>query len=101
MIEISSENITFDFIHSIGSEEVHINHKNETFYFKFNIKSSSNKLAIHTNGAVDFSIKTPPVFQRSTWGRLIDANCIFIDDKTVSDVNDKSFPTAWLLGKKK
>ena len=63
MIEISSENITFDFIHSIGSEEVHINHKNETFYFKFNIKSSSNKLAIHTNGAVDFSIKTPPVFQ--------------------------------------
>lgn len=100
MIAISSENITLDFLHSVGSEAVHISHKDETFYFKFNIKSNSNKLAIHTNGAVDFSIKTPPVFQRSTWGKFIDANCIFIDDKTVSDINDKQFPTGWLLGTK-
>src|SRR5699024_3770486 len=100
MRKINSEDITLDFLHSLGKEEVHIHHKNEYFYFKFNIKENSKRIAIHTNGAIDFSIKTPPVYQRSTWGHLIDANCIFIDDKTITDKNDKKFPTGWLMGTK-
>lgn len=100
MIKIDSADITLEFLQNVGNEEVHIYHKGEFFYFKFDIKKSSSQLAIHTNGAVDFSIKVPPVFQRSTWGKKISAHCIFIDDKTVTDIKQQNFPTAWLIGTK-
>lgn len=97
-MKISSDELTLDFLESVGKEEVIISHKGEDFYFKFHIKEHSNRLAIHTNGAVNYEVKRPPVYQRSSWGRLIDAHCIFIDDRTLHNTSDELFNTAWLIG---
>lgn len=100
MVKISSEDITLDFLKFNNGKELIIAHNNETFYMKVYVKDNSKRLAVHTNGAIDYTIKTPPVYQRSSWASNIEANTIFLDDKTLHYTNDKKFNTAWLIGTK-
>lgn len=100
MAKINSQDITLDFLKSLGREELIVTHKDEDFYFKINIKEDTNFLVVHTNGAIDYSKRTPPVYQRSSWAKNINANCIFIDDRTLHKTEDKLFNTAWLMGTK-
>jgi len=100
MLKIDSSEITLDFLKKVGKEPFIISHENEDFYFKINLKLSTDKLVIHNNGAVDFSVKRPPVFQRSTWGKNINATSIFVDDRTIHNTGDDKFATGWLLGSK-
>ena len=94
---IKSEELTYNILKTFQNQEVIIRHKGEDFYFKINTKDS-DKLVVHINGAIDYSIKRPPLYQRSTWAKSIDANCIFIDDRSLHNVTDDSFNTAWLIG---
>jgi len=98
LYKINSFDLTLDFLKSVDGNEVIINHKNEDFYFKFDKKNFSDKLVIHTNGAINYDKKTPPVYQRFSWSKKINAHCIFIDDRTLHNVTDKTFNTAWLIG---
>lgn len=100
-MHINSNEINYNLLSNLKNEEVIINHKDEDFYFKFNIKEGNSNLAVHINGAIDYSKKRPPLYQRSTWSKKINASCIFIDDKTLHNVTDDSFNTAWLIGTEK
>src|SRR5699024_488221 len=100
-MHINSGDITYDLLSKLKNEEVIINHKNEDFYFKFDIKEGYNNLAVHINGAIDYSKKRPPLYQRSTWSKKINANCIFVDDKSLHNSTDDTFNTAWLIGTEK
>ncbi|WP_462420197.1 alpha/beta hydrolase [Salinicoccus sp. Marseille-QA3877] len=100
MVRIDSKDINNNFFDNLTDEEVIITHNDEDFYFKFDINKQYNKIVVHTNGALKYDKKTPPVYQRSTWSNLIDASCIFIDDKTLHNISDDSFNTAWLMGTK-
>src|SRR5699024_9425029 len=53
------------------------------FYFKYYHKHHNSKLLVFSNGAYDPKISKPPVFMRSKWHEDFDANCLFIDDRTV------------------
>jgi len=57
------------------------------FYFKFKLKPENPRLIIFSNGAVDFSKSHPPVFSRSSWYQDYNANCIYVDDKTIHGTN--------------
>lgn len=98
MVRVTFEKLSLDLLLSIGSEEIIIQRDNEDFYFKVDIKNVSSDLVVHINGALDYSKNHPPVYQRYTWAKDIKANCIFIDDKTLHNVNDEKFNTGWLIG---
>src|SRR5699024_1877552 len=100
-MHINSDDITYDLLSKLRNEEVIINHKDEDFYFMFNIKEGYRNLAVHINGAIDYSKKTPPLYQRSSWAELIEASCIFVDDKTLHNTTDELFNTGWLIGTEK
>ena len=57
MYNIKSTDLTLDFLRMVEGNEVIINHNNEDFYFKFDIKKFSDKLVVHTNGAVNYEKK--------------------------------------------
>lgn|SRR5699024_2633632 len=58
-----------------------------TYYFKLSLKTNSDKMVVFSNGAIDRSKSTPPIFMRSSWHADINANCIFIDDPTIHNTN--------------
>lgn len=57
------------------------------FYYKVHLKNDNKKLIVFSNGAFDPKRSTPPVFMRSKWFEEFEANCIFIDDRTVHGNN--------------
>jgi len=96
MVEIKLQDLNYSFLKSIGYGEIlKINTEANTFYFKVYIKFETEKLLVHSNGAINRNIKEPPVFHRSTWVEDIDASCIFIDDKTIHDTEYKA---GWGIG---
>lgn len=95
MIVINFEDLTLEFLKSIKNEIVQINYNNESFYFKMSIKEESDRLVVHTNGAINWDKHTPPVHMRSSWGKEINAHCLFIDDKTI---HKSGINTGWGAG---
>lgn len=93
--EIMYEDLALDALKDAKENMVKIIYKEEDYYFKISLKSSSNKLMIHSNGAVDHAVKAPPVAQRSSWSNEVNANCIFLDDKTL---HDKDISIGWGVG---
>lgn len=96
MIEITFEELDYNFLVSNSNKLIKICLDQESFYFKFSYKNDSSKLVVHSNGALDWEKTTPPLAMRATWSNSIDANCIFLDDKTIH--NDK-LTLGWGAGK--
>lgn len=69
----------------------------EKFYFKFKYSLEHSNLLVFSNGAVKKKKKRPPVYMRSNWSDDFEANCLFIDDKTIHDV---SINIGWGFGRK-
>lgn len=77
------------------NEEFKINVDGLDVFLKVFLKPNNNKLVVFSNGAINRSKKTPPVYQRSTFQDSIQANCIFIDDRTIHEHN---INTGWGFG---
>jgi len=93
MFKSSLETLT---VENLINNQVHeININNLSVNLKVFIKPNNNKLVVFSNGAVDRTKKDPPIFQRSSWYKEIDANCIFLDDKTI---HQALLNTGWGVG---
>lgn len=53
------------------------------FYVKINLKKNNDKLIVFSNGAFDPAKSDPPIFMRSKWYEEFNANCLYIDDRTI------------------
>lgn len=73
-----------------------INKNLETFYFKLKYNKNNTNLLILSNGAINKKKRKPPVYMRSNWADDFEANCLFIDDKTVHDI---SINIGWGFGR--
>lgn len=65
------------------------------FYFKLHIKDGNDKLVIFSNGAIQPDKKKPPIFMRSKWYEEIEANCLYIDDRTI---HENDLKIGWGIG---
>lgn len=92
MIEKKLKELNYSLLESKNNEILCIKLDSENFYLKVNIKKGNDKLIIFSNGAVNRDIKSPPIFMRSTWAEDIEANCIFLDDKTI---HNNKIPIGW------
>ncbi|MFD2830020.1 glycosyl transferase [Corticicoccus populi] len=97
MITANLNEVDKDFIESNNGEILKIYIDELDFYFKLYLKTGSRKLVVFSNGALDITKKQPPVFMRSSWHEEIQANCLFIDDRTIHNNNLK---IGWGIGSK-
>lgn len=80
------KDLTVEFLYCLNYDEAfQVTYKGINFFFKSFLKENNDKLIFLSNGAVDRAKKEPPVYMRSSWADDIDANCIFIDDRTIHD----------------
>jgi len=100
MVKVNSKQLDLELLKLHSGEEFIISHNDEDFYMKISLKEDSNRLTVHTNGAIDYTVKTTPVYQRSTCASKIDAHSIYLDDRTLHKTTDPKFNTAWLIGTK-
>lgn len=63
--------------------EIHFTSENMTYCFMIRLKRSCKKLLVLSNGAIDPSKKTPPVFMRNKWSDDFKSSHIFLDDPTI------------------
>ncbi|MGO2040666.1 MAG: prolyl oligopeptidase family serine peptidase [Staphylococcus equorum] len=75
--------LNLSFLKSVNSEVFCVNKDNVDFNFKLSLKPNNNKLLVFSNGALDPSKNTPPVFMRAKWADDFTANCLYIDDRTI------------------
>ncbi|MFC3900397.1 hypothetical protein [Aliicoccus persicus] len=96
MIEINLQKLNYEFLVNLDyGETLKVITDTNSFYFRVFLKPESKKLLVHSNGAINRNIKSPPVFHRSSWTEDIDANCVFIDDKTIHNTEYKA---GWGIG---
>lgn len=95
MIECNIENINKEFLLKNNNKCLKIVIKDMDFYFKINLKNDSENLLVFSNGAIDKNKSSPPVFMRSKWGDDFNANCLFIDDRTI---HNNSLKIGWGVG---
>lgn len=95
MIEENIDDINKEFLISNNKKTLKIIIDNVDFYFQFHYKKESNNLMVFSNGAIDTNIRKPPVFMRSSWSDDINANCLFIDDRTI---HNSDLKIGWGVG---
>jgi len=95
MIEEHIEKVNKDFLINNNKKNLKIVIDNLDFYFQFHYKKNCNNLVVFSNGAIDTDKRKPPVFMRSTWSSEINANCLFIDDRTI---HDSDLKIGWGVG---
>ncbi len=98
MKTIEFKNLTKEYIMDNQPGEFKIIKNNVDFYINIVLKENNDKLVVFSNGAVNRSKKEPPIFMRSSWHEEINANCIFIDDRTLHGNN---LSLGWGIGNEK
>lgn len=87
MKEFEIEDLSLEHLKSCNGETLKIYHGDTDFYYKVHLKENNNKLIVFSNGAIDPKKATPPVFMRSKWYQSFEANCVYIDDRTIHNNN--------------
>jgi len=97
MVKIEYEKLDENTLKKLqNDEELEIIYNNESFYFKLYLKEKNPNLVVFSNGAVNREKKNPPLYMRSTWSDEIDANTLYIDDKTI---HDSKLRIGWGVGR--
>lgn len=65
------------------------------FYIKIELKKDNENLVVFSNGAINRTKKQPPIYMRSSWHEEINANCIYIDDRTL---HNNELSLGWGIG---
>jgi len=89
MNEFKIEEIDLEDLINNDGEVIKVFQNKFSFYYKVYMKNNNNKLVVFSNGAYDPSASELPVFMRSSWSDDIEANCLYIDDKTIHNNNLK------------
>lgn len=95
MIEKKFEDVNKDFLINNNKKNLRVIIDNLDFHFQFHYKKDCNNLVVFSNGAIDTNKRKLPVFMRSTWSDEINANCLFIDDRTI---HDNDLKIGWGIG---
>ncbi|REH78032.1 alpha/beta hydrolase family protein [Staphylococcus felis] len=95
MIKLSFDKLTLEALMNTNNNKIQLIKDNLDFYIYINIKNKSDKLLVHSNGAIDLKKSKPPVFLRNSWKDEIDASCIFLDDRTI---HNSPLNLAWGIG---
>lgn len=74
------EDLTFDAV-----ETIQVMKDGLDFYFRTHFKTDNDELVIFSNGAYDPSKSQLPTFNRYSWSEDIQANCLFVDDRSLHD----------------
>ncbi|MGK9044811.1 glycosyl transferase [Mammaliicoccus vitulinus] len=98
METLNYEDITSEKLWQQNNQVVKIIKDDLDFYIKLNLKENNDKLVVFSNGAMDPSKSKPPVFMRSKWHEDFNANCLYIDDRTV---HYKQLRIGWGVGREK
>jgi hypothetical protein len=96
MREIKYENLDLEFLLQNNNNNFCIYKNNYDFHFKINIKDHNDKLVVFSNGAADRKRSELPLFMRHTWSEEINANCLYIDDRTI---HDSKLMIGWGIGR--
>lgn len=83
IVDINYNNLTYEFLNTNKQSVIKVIKDEVDFYFKLSLISDSKKFIVFSNGAVDRGRKKAPYFQRSSWVDDYNANCIFVDDRTL------------------
>lgn len=97
MIQFNYDTLTREDLLKANNQKVKLIVDGIDFYIFIHIKPNTNRLLVHSNGAIDKKKATPPVFLRKSWREDFDAHCLFIDDRTI---HDSSLNLGWGLGTK-
>lgn len=95
MLEINFDELTIDKLNTETMEDYKIILDDIDFYFRIHLKPDNNKMVIFSNGAIQPEKKAPPLFMRSKYHEEIDANCIYIDDRTI---HNNGLKIGWGIG---
>ena len=95
MIEVQFEDINKNFLINNNKKTLKIIIDGLDYYFQFYHKKNCDNLVVFSNGAIDTNKRKPPVFMRSSWAEEINANCLFIDDRTI---HDSDLKIGWGVG---
>ena len=97
MIELNFDELTKDDLIKVNNQKIKLVVDNLDFYILLHLKENNENLLVHSNGAIDLNKSTPPVFLRNSWREEFDANCLFIDDRTI---HNSKVSLGWGLGTK-
>ncbi|EMC0284051.1 glycosyl transferase [Staphylococcus pseudintermedius] len=97
MIKLDFDTMTKEDLLKANNQKVKLIVDEIDFYIFINIKPNNQRLLVHTNGAINIKKSQPPVFLRNSWRDDFDANCLFIDDRTI---HDSEVNLGWGLGTK-
>lgn len=96
MESVDFNNLNLDFLLNNNNKEFCIIKNNYDFYFKLNFKNDTNKILIFSNGAANRKKSELPIFMRHTWSDEINANCLYLDDRTI---HDSKLTIGWGIGR--
>ncbi|MBF9296653.1 YqiA/YcfP family alpha/beta fold hydrolase [Mammaliicoccus sciuri] len=96
METLNYEDLNNDLLWAHNHQVVKIMKDDLDIYIKLNLKEDNHKLVVFSNGAIDPSKSKPPVFMRSKWHEDFNANCLYIDDRTV---HYKQLRIGWGVGR--
>lgn len=97
METLNYEDINTKALWKHNNQVVKIIKKDLDFYIKLNLKENNDKLVVFSNGAYDPAKSNPPVFMRSKWHEDFNANCLYIDDRTI---HNTQLRLGWGVGTK-
>ncbi|HEC2158354.1 glycosyl transferase [Staphylococcus delphini] len=97
MIQFNYETLTKEDLLNANNQQVKLMLDGIDFYIFIHIKPNSERLLVHTNGAIDKNKAEPPVFLRKSWRDDFEAHCLFIDDRTI---HESPLNLGWGLGTK-
>ena len=83
IVSIEYDELNYSVLKSVNNNILWIDKLDIHFYIRINLKENNDKLVVFSNGAIDRSKKSPPIFMRSSWAEEINAHCIFVDDPTI------------------
>lgn len=87
--------LNLSFLKSVNYDVFGVNKYNINFNFKLYLKPNNDKLLVFSNGALNPQKNTPPVFMRAKWADDFDANCLYIDDRTI---HNNGLRIGWGIG---
>lgn len=97
MIQLNYDTLTKEDLLNANNQKVKLIVDGIDFYIFIHIKPNTDRLLVHSNGAIDKNKAQPPVFLRKNWRDDFDAHCLFIDDRTI---HDSPLSLGWGLGTK-
>lgn len=95
MKEIKFEDLSLEKLNHDMMDDYKIIYKGTDFYIRLHLKPGNEDLVVFSNGAIQPEKKASPLFMRSKYHEDIEANCLYIDDRTI---HENGLKIGWGIG---